>query len=841
MNHFHRLFFLSIVASAMLATEDRSFAATIELALDTGHAAHVVAPGQEDRVAIKLTNPTDSAAEVTLCVEVESFDGAKLDAEDRLTIPAGDTKRWPLPKRLFGALGIKWVRFWIDEDGNDPEVEEASFAYMTPNGPTTGRANGFLFGLAYGAGPDNHAQRAAERAALCGVKIVRGHPVWPRIQPKPDVWDWSSCDAIVEAHAKYGIETQLLLSGAPRWSFQSDGVPTTEAWGTFCRELARRYRGTVRFYELWNEPDIGFFKGTQEQYIDLLRVGFRAIKEADPSAQVTTAGFASWSHAQTKPGMVPRVISECQDSYDLIAYHRHGEFPGFRDELQQHLLPYCKAVLTSPKPLYFTETGMDTRHGQHFQARTLPKKLAFAWANGAVAYTWFNLHDMRAAEHPRQPGFTYGLYTRLDRSEGSQSSSPEDMHYDQAWPKAVYVAYNTLTSLLTSKRFQAQYELGPDQYAYLFSGGGEHVVLAWCETAAAGSPHLVLATGADHAARVDLMGNRYPWPVVEGQTVLPLNEEPAYLRMVGGPPPELKGRLIASAPGAHAVPGRPLTVEVEIWNPTQQPASVRTEWQIPEGLTANPSAQQLSLGPGERKTIALEATASPAARSGFGHVFPCELRYRFEPIGWSGAVVAPVTMGAVRAPQGDLPKQATFRLDEPRQVVNLSEHDPHTAHLLWKGRQDLSADIRVAWAEAGLKVQLDVRDDQHHVPSPGQPEQGDWIEILTHVRGNDQVCRLAIAATGNEPHVRILGASRAAQAAASEPQASAWGTAPWRHYAITLPFELMGNRSESLNEGVRLNVRVHDNDGRGRKGWLQVAPGDTLEDSASWPLILVEP
>jgi hypothetical protein len=36
-----------------------------------------------------------------------------------------------------------------------------------------------------------------------------------------------------------------------------------------------------------------------------------------------------------------------------------------------------------------------------------------------------------------------------------------------------------------------------------------------------------------------------------------------------------------------------------------------------------------------------------------------------------------------------------------------------------------------------------------------------------------------------------------------------------------------------------MNVRVHDNDGRGHKGWLQIAPGETREAAESWPLIVL--
>ena len=816
---------------------------SLRVTFDSGHPAHVVAPGCEEHVALVLTNSADRPARAVVHVEVESFDGAVAQAQVQQTVPAGHSSRWLLPRRLFGDLGIKWVRFWIEQEGINSPRQEASFAYMQPAGPTEHRPQGLLLGIAYGAGPDNHAERAAQRAALCGVKIARGHPVWPRIQPKPDQWDWSSCDAIVDAHANFGIEVQFLLSGAPRWSWQSksESVPRVDAWEHFCRELAKRYQGRVRYYELWNEPDIGFFRGTQEQYIELLRAGYQAIKKTDPSAKVTSGGFASWSHGQTKPGMVPRVISECQDSYDLIAYHRHGEFSNFRSELEEILLPYCQNVLRRPKPLYFTETGMDTRFGQRFQACTFPKKVALAWSCGAVAYTWFNLHDMRAAKHPLQPGFTYGLFTKLDRIDPSQRFAPENMDYDHAWPKAVYVSYNTLASLLANKRFHVRYQLGRDQYAFVFSSAQEHVVLAWSETAAAGASHLVLATDAERVDRVDLMGNRQSRAVVDGRTVFALTKEPAYLVLSGGQAPRFEGQLAAPTSALSTISGRALPLEVEVWNPLPQPVTLHTQWRIPKGIQAAPQPQQWTLKPDGRQKIALEATVPANSDARFGQVFPCTLEYRLEPVGWPGKVVVPVTMGAVVLQHGKLPGRPTFRLDKLEQVVNLSEHDPHTVHLLWNGRQDLSANVRLARVNEGIQLQAEVQDDIHHAPSGQELTKGDHVELFLQIPGQAGIWRVLLAHADGKSELAVVETPGGFDRSNSQIQIHVSGQTPRKQYSITLPDAGLGLSEDLLQQGIRLNLRLHDHDGRGHKGWLQLAPGEKSENAHSWPLLKILP
>ncbi|MBI2862911.1 MAG: hypothetical protein HYX89_08820 [Chloroflexi bacterium] len=64
-------------------------------------------------------------------------------------------------------------------------------------------------------------------------------------------------------------------------------------WGQFAYAVAQRMRGKVDFWIIWNEPDIceswmeGFaWQGTVEDYYRLLKVGYQAIKAANPQATV---------------------------------------------------------------------------------------------------------------------------------------------------------------------------------------------------------------------------------------------------------------------------------------------------------------------------------------------------------------------------------------------------------------------------------------------------------------------------------------------------------------------------------------------------------------------------
>ena len=44
-------------------------------------------------------------------------------------------------------------------------------------------------------------------------------------------------------------------------------------------------------------------------------------------------------------------------------------------------------------------------------------------------------------------------------------------------------------------------------------------------------------------------------------------------------------------------------------------------------------------------------------------------------------------------------------------------------------------------------------------------------------------------------------------------------------YRAKLSFDSFGLSPEKLRNGIRFNLLVNDNDGNGRKGWIELAPG----------------
>ncbi len=115
-------------------------------------------------------------------------------------------------------------------------------------------------------------------------------------------FEWGEPDRIVQAISDAGLKLVARVDNQPRWArsdqvFPGSGPPDRlEDWAEFLSALATRYRGRIHAYELWNEPNLarewGQRKPDPRQYLQLLKAGYQAIKQADPSALVISAGLS---------------------------------------------------------------------------------------------------------------------------------------------------------------------------------------------------------------------------------------------------------------------------------------------------------------------------------------------------------------------------------------------------------------------------------------------------------------------------------------------------------------------------------------------------------------------
>ncbi|HVU15258.1 MAG TPA: LysM peptidoglycan-binding domain-containing protein [Phototrophicaceae bacterium] len=135
-----------------------------------------------------------------------------------------------------------------------------------------------------------------------GMQWTKVRVEWRDLEPSKGSIDYTHLDAVIDALQAAQLNVLLTVTDAPDWARSShleNGPPDDfSTYVAFIGALAAHYAGKVRAYEIWNEPNLRReWNSTVHplgaaSYADLLRGAYAAVKAADASAAVVSAGLA---------------------------------------------------------------------------------------------------------------------------------------------------------------------------------------------------------------------------------------------------------------------------------------------------------------------------------------------------------------------------------------------------------------------------------------------------------------------------------------------------------------------------------------------------------------------
>jgi hypothetical protein len=165
---------------------------------------------------------------------------------------------------------------------------------------------------------------------------------WIRLWDTGDTWnqhererkgafDFSKTSAKVDRFREQGFEVLAVLAYTPTWAttrpdsphYTGAGAPyppkNMDDWRDYCREFMTRFRGRIRHFEVWNEPNAGFFKGTTEEYVALLKAAYEVSREVGPEIRILggsgTGDFLRWTED---------ILSHDAGKYmDILSFHAY--------------------------------------------------------------------------------------------------------------------------------------------------------------------------------------------------------------------------------------------------------------------------------------------------------------------------------------------------------------------------------------------------------------------------------------------------------------------------------------------------------------------------------------
>ncbi len=128
-----------------------------------------------------------------------------------------------------------------------------------------------------------------------GLRLWDTATGWAQINTANGVYDWSTLDGFVSAAQAHNVDLLYNLARVPAWissnpndsscsysdsseggpgqcdpptDLNSDGTGTDAAWIAWVSAVATRYKGEIKFYEIWNEWNASlFWLGTPAQLI----------------------------------------------------------------------------------------------------------------------------------------------------------------------------------------------------------------------------------------------------------------------------------------------------------------------------------------------------------------------------------------------------------------------------------------------------------------------------------------------------------------------------------------------------------------------------------------------
>lgn len=283
-----------------------------------------------------------------------------------------------------------------------------------------------------------------------GFVWIRQEFPWEDIEKpgKGQYWDtkfnkstWDKYDRIVQLAHAYGIEVIARLDHPPAWTrkdgrARGDFAPPDnyDDYGDFVATVVERYRGKIRFYQLWNEPNIYPEWGEQnvnaQDFTRLLKIGYTRVKAADPNAVVICAGLAQTVDESGKNMSELIFLQEMYDAgargyFDILAVQDYGLWSGPGDRRAEYdQINFSRPLMVreimvkngdADKPIWAMEIGWNAqpadfkdvpfgRVSEARQALYAPKgyeraKNEWPWM-GALMYWFFKRADDREKSQP---------------------------------------------------------------------------------------------------------------------------------------------------------------------------------------------------------------------------------------------------------------------------------------------------------------------------------------------------------------------------------------------------------------------------------------------------------
>ncbi len=339
-----------------------------------------------------MWNMTAQDVPGTLTFTLRDWDENVLDTSSQpCTLPArGQRSAVTLEQAVPASLHFADAEFRFDAPGFTSVTSRAGLTQpMADSGDATLRPES-PWGMGvylYRYGDYAAMERIAASAQAAGVKWTREEFGWAGIEKERGAFDFAFYDQVVDTARKHGISVYGLLSYWSTWTkaYTEEGIDDFCVWA---RATVHHFKDRVKYWEIYNEPNIFFWTGPKELYPVLVKKCYAAIKAEDPDATVLAVSTA---------GVDRKFIQRCVDAqapFDVLTIHPYRarlNDAQFVKEMRE------TAKLVQGRPTWITEMGWSTHIGgtdERAQAQLLARCYLGAVASGAIQNIgWYDFRN----------------------------------------------------------------------------------------------------------------------------------------------------------------------------------------------------------------------------------------------------------------------------------------------------------------------------------------------------------------------------------------------------------------------------------------------------------------
>jgi hypothetical protein len=227
-----------------------------------------------------------------------------------------------------------------------------------------------VIGSTWGIPPGPFTVDVAQKMAEAGAGWVRVWVSWYQVEHDSGSFDWEALDSTINLFKDRGFEIFVTLQGGNPYydtldiypediPFPYYGLPPVyfqsamQRWLEFVQEAVQRYRDRVKYWSIWNEPNLRDYWPPEPDppgYLNLAIRTSQTIKSADPEAKIIAGNTSLIDYDflfQILDSLIPYI--------DFVGFHPYRIYP----EDDQDNFPVA-SLIVDPTPMTSFDEEMDS-------------------------------------------------------------------------------------------------------------------------------------------------------------------------------------------------------------------------------------------------------------------------------------------------------------------------------------------------------------------------------------------------------------------------------------------------------------------------------------------------